>query len=90
MFRGLVGWGVGTSSWRQGGEKEVCDVEQSEGEAGGGNKIWTVKKKKNRQKKKLIVYTHESVSNSVFKFKHVSIKHSQANWGEFSEMTELP
>ena len=46
MFRGLVGWGVGTSSWRQGGEKEVCDVEQSEGEAGGGNKIWTVKKKR--------------------------------------------
>ena len=46
VFRGLVGWGVGTSSWRQGGEKEVCDVEQSEGEAGGGNKIWTVKKKR--------------------------------------------
>jgi hypothetical protein len=45
--RGQVGWGVGTSMWRQGGGEEVWDVEQSEGEWGGevGNKIWSVKDK---------------------------------------------
>jgi hypothetical protein len=35
-FRGLVGcgWGLGTSSWRQEGRKDVWDVEQSEGGLG--------------------------------------------------------
>jgi hypothetical protein len=33
-FRGLVGWGVETSSLRQGGGEEVWDVEQFEGRPG--------------------------------------------------------
>jgi hypothetical protein len=31
VFRDQVGWGVGTCIWRQGGGKEVWDIEQSEG-----------------------------------------------------------
>jgi hypothetical protein len=34
------GCGVEASSWRQ-GKEEVWDVEQSEGEMGVGNKIWS-------------------------------------------------
>jgi hypothetical protein len=37
-FRGQVGWGMGTSMWRQGDGEEVQDVEQSEGRWGGGIK----------------------------------------------------
>ena len=50
-FRGLLGcgWEVGTSLWRQGGEK-VFDVEESEGGWCVGNKIWTVNKQTNKQK----------------------------------------
>jgi hypothetical protein len=30
-FRGQVGWGMGTSTWRQGCGEELWDVEQLEG-----------------------------------------------------------
>jgi hypothetical protein len=44
-FRDQVGWGVGTSMWRQVGGEEVWDVEQSEGGLEGGirNNIWNIK-----------------------------------------------
>jgi hypothetical protein len=44
-FRGQMGWGLRTSTWRQGGGEEVWDVEQSEG-GWGGDKIWSVRKNK--------------------------------------------
>jgi hypothetical protein len=43
VFRGQVGWGVGTSTWKQGDGQEVWDVKQSEGGFGEGNKIWSVR-----------------------------------------------
>jgi hypothetical protein len=45
-FRGQVGWGVGgTFMWKQGGEEEVWDVEQSEGRGRKGIKYGVYKKK---------------------------------------------
>ena len=43
-FRCLMGWGLGTSTWKLGYGEEVWNVEHSEGGSGGGNKIWSVKK----------------------------------------------
>jgi hypothetical protein len=40
-FRVQVGWGMGTSTWRQGFGEEVWDVEELK--VGWGDKIWSVK-----------------------------------------------
>jgi hypothetical protein len=43
-FRGQVVWGVGISTWRQGGRGGGMVCETVRGWIGEGNKIWSVKK----------------------------------------------
>ena len=64
-----MGWGMGTSLWRQGGEK-VYDVEESEGGWCVGNKIWTVNEQTNKQtKNKQVKYylTSRGKNKGIFK-----------------------
>lgn len=43
---------MGTTSWRQGGREEIWDVERSRRVDWERNKIWNVKIKKKKEKKR--------------------------------------